>query len=172
MYNLNYTPTTLGVQSWREIIFGGTWTKTVEYHCSIQNTRWWQKKKRRHDDVWVSGGIAPPFLTSALDGGEWSASRPGRFTPREIASGNHWTGGWVGPRADLEAVENRKIKISCSCQGMSKDSVIRSVMHHYQNPSELVQVYTSEPLPMNFQWTNNSYLWTLHRLINCNSQFI
>jgi hypothetical protein len=23
------------------------------------------------------------FLTSALDGGEWSASRPGRFTPRE-----------------------------------------------------------------------------------------
>jgi hypothetical protein len=24
-------------------------------------------------------------LTSALDGGEWSASRPGRFTPRERA---------------------------------------------------------------------------------------
>jgi hypothetical protein len=23
-----------------------------------------------------SGGIAPPFLTSALDGGEWSASPP------------------------------------------------------------------------------------------------
>jgi len=23
------------------------------------------------------------FLTSALDGGEWSASRPGRFTPKE-----------------------------------------------------------------------------------------
>jgi hypothetical protein len=29
-------------------------------------------------------------LTSALDGGEWSASRPGRFTPRERASGTHW----------------------------------------------------------------------------------
>jgi hypothetical protein len=27
-----------------------------------------------------SGGIAPPFLKSALDGGKWSASRPGRFT--------------------------------------------------------------------------------------------
>jgi hypothetical protein len=26
-------------------------------------------------------------LTSALDGGEWSASRPGRFTPRERAPG-------------------------------------------------------------------------------------
>jgi hypothetical protein len=23
------------------------------------------------------GGISPPFSTSALDGGEWSASRPG-----------------------------------------------------------------------------------------------
>jgi hypothetical protein len=34
-------------------------------------------------------------LTSALDGGEWSASRPGRFTPRErapvkIMKGDKW----------------------------------------------------------------------------------
>jgi hypothetical protein len=28
-------------------------------------------------------------LTSALDGGEWSASRPGRFTPRERAPGGN-----------------------------------------------------------------------------------
>jgi hypothetical protein len=33
MYNLNYTPTTLGVHSWREIISGGTLPKKVEYHC-------------------------------------------------------------------------------------------------------------------------------------------
>jgi hypothetical protein len=36
MYNFNYTPTTLGVQSWREIISGGTQTKKVEYHCSVE----------------------------------------------------------------------------------------------------------------------------------------
>jgi hypothetical protein len=30
-----------------------------------------------------SGGIAPPFLTSALDEGKWSASSPGHFIPRE-----------------------------------------------------------------------------------------
>jgi hypothetical protein len=48
-------------------------------------------------------------LTSALDGGEWSASRPGRFTPREIAPGTHWIGGWVGPRAVQDAVVKRKI---------------------------------------------------------------
>jgi hypothetical protein len=106
-------------------------------------------------------GMAPRILTSTLDGGEWSASRPGRFTPREIApnypldrrpggpqsrSGRgsedknsqplpgleppiiwpvaqrcinevtrllgtlhtHWIGGWVGPRAGLDAVVKRK----------------------------------------------------------------
>jgi hypothetical protein len=40
------------------------------------------------------------FLTSALVGGEWSASRPCRFTP-----GTHLTGGWVGPRAGLDDAE-------------------------------------------------------------------
>jgi hypothetical protein len=43
------------------------------------------------------------FLASALAGGEWSASRPGRFTP-----GTHWIGSWVGPRAGLADVEKRK----------------------------------------------------------------
>jgi hypothetical protein len=47
--------------------------------------------------------MAPPFLTSALDGGEWSALRPG-----EIPPGTHWIGDWVGPRAGLDAVEKRK----------------------------------------------------------------
>jgi hypothetical protein len=49
------------------------------------------------------------YLTSALDGGEWSASRSGRFTPRERDPGTHWIGGWVGSRAVLEAVVKRKI---------------------------------------------------------------
>jgi hypothetical protein len=29
------------------------------------------------------------FLTSELNGGEWSASRPDPFNPRERAPGNH-----------------------------------------------------------------------------------
>jgi hypothetical protein len=36
-----------------------------------------------------SGEIAPTFLTSALDGRNLSASRPGRFTPGERAPGTH-----------------------------------------------------------------------------------
>jgi hypothetical protein len=39
------------------------------------------------------------LLTSELVGGEWSASRPGHFTP-----GTNWIG-WVGPKADQDAVE-------------------------------------------------------------------
>jgi hypothetical protein len=47
------------------------------------------------------------FLTSALVEVEWSASLPGRFTPRERAPGNHRMGGWVDPRADLDDVEEK-----------------------------------------------------------------
>jgi hypothetical protein len=36
--------------------------------------------------MWGSGGIAPPFLTRALDGAEWSASHHCCFTTREILS--------------------------------------------------------------------------------------
>jgi hypothetical protein len=35
------------------------------------------------------------FLTSALDGGEWSASRHSRFIPTERVPGTHWIGSWV-----------------------------------------------------------------------------
>jgi hypothetical protein len=43
------------------------------------------------------------FLTSALVGGEWTASHPCRFIPR-----THCIVGWVDPRADLDYMENRK----------------------------------------------------------------
>jgi hypothetical protein len=48
------------------------------------------------------------FLTSAIDGGEWSALRPVRFITTERATSTHWTGGWVGPRAGLDTVVKRK----------------------------------------------------------------
>jgi hypothetical protein len=43
-------------------------------------------------------------LTSTLDGGEWSASRAGFFTLREVS---HLIG-WVGPRASLDTVVEGK----------------------------------------------------------------
>jgi hypothetical protein len=56
-----------------------------------------------------SGCTAPPFLTSALDGSEWSPSRPGRFTPGKRAPSTNWLGRWVDPRAGLDAIEKNKI---------------------------------------------------------------
>jgi hypothetical protein len=51
------------------------------------------------------------YVTSALDGGERSASHPCRFTTREKAPGTHWIGGWMGPRTVLDTVVKRKISI-------------------------------------------------------------
>jgi hypothetical protein len=48
------------------------------------------------------------FLTSALAGGEWLASRLGRFPPGERAPGNPWIAGWVDPRTCLGDVEKKK----------------------------------------------------------------
>jgi hypothetical protein len=59
-----------------------------------------------HEVVWRSGSIAPPFLTSPVNGDEWSALRPVRFTPGERAAVGHWIGGL---RAGLDAMEKRKI---------------------------------------------------------------
>jgi hypothetical protein len=69
-------------------------------------------------------------LTSALDGGEWSTSCPGCFTPRERASGTHWIGGWVGPRVILDAVAKRKIP-SPHEELNSRTPIIQPISQHY-----------------------------------------
>jgi hypothetical protein len=43
------------------------------------------------------------FLTSELDESQLHA--PIALPPGERARGNHWLGGWVGPRAGLYAME-------------------------------------------------------------------
>jgi len=48
------------------------------------------------------------FLTSTLDGSDWSALRPGRFTPGEGASSTHTTGGWADPRTGPNAAAKEK----------------------------------------------------------------
>jgi hypothetical protein len=48
------------------------------------------------------------FLTSVLIAGEWSASRPGRFTLGDRAHGTHCIGGWAGPRAGLDDMKEWK----------------------------------------------------------------
>jgi hypothetical protein len=51
--------------------------------------------------------MAPPLLTLALDGGEWSTLCPSPFTPDERSPLGRWIGGSVGPRAGQDAVEEK-----------------------------------------------------------------
>jgi hypothetical protein len=63
----------------------------------------------RHKDILVEWSHSSTYsVTLAIDGGEWSTSRPGRFTPRKIATGAHWIGGWMGSRTGLDTVSKRK----------------------------------------------------------------
>jgi hypothetical protein len=67
----------------------------------------------RHGGAWRERRCSSySFLTSALDGSEWSASRPGRALPRGKDPCTHWTGGWVGPRAGLDTEVRGKIPLS------------------------------------------------------------
>jgi hypothetical protein len=65
-------------------------------------------------------------LPRALDGGEWSASRPGRFTSGDRAPGTHWIGGWMGSRAGLDAVTKRENP--CPARESNPDRPSRSVV--------------------------------------------
>jgi hypothetical protein len=59
------------------------------------------------------------LIILALDGSEWSVSRPGHFTSRERAPCAHWIGDWM-TRADLDDVEKRRI--CCPCRETNPDS--------------------------------------------------
>jgi hypothetical protein len=60
-------------------------------------------------NIWGSGGIAPPFLTLIIDGGEWSASCSCHITTSETVPDTHCIGGWVGPRARRDIVEKKTL---------------------------------------------------------------
>jgi hypothetical protein len=68
-----------------------------------------------HEDVQGNGGITPQLLTSALVGGEWSASRLGCFIPGKTAAGAQRIG-WVNPRDSLDTLE--RIKVPCHLPGI------------------------------------------------------
>jgi hypothetical protein len=71
------------------------------------------------------------FLSSALDGGDLSVSRLGRFTPCETAHGTDWIRGWV----DLTAVWTwwRREKHTFSAPTGNRTPAVYSLTSHYTN---------------------------------------
>jgi hypothetical protein len=99
-------------------------------------------------------------LTSALNGGEWSASRPGRFTSKERAPGTHWIGGWVGPRAVLDAVVKRRIS-SPRRESNPKTPIVQPVAQSYTDWAitalsshrvHKIKTYREGPLTEELRW--------------------
>jgi hypothetical protein len=85
----------------------------------------------RHGGAWGERRYSSSFTTLALDGGKWSASRPGRaFTPGERTPGTHCTGGWVGPRAGLDTEARGKILFPCRGSNPARP-VVQPVVRHY-----------------------------------------
>ena len=76
----------------------------VPHYCSDTEAaesdhRGWTVCGRFSDGDPVNVQQLHSFWTSALDGGMWSASCLGRFSPWEPSPNTHWRGNWVGPRA-------------------------------------------------------------------------
>jgi hypothetical protein len=65
------------------------------------------------------------FLTFALIGGKWSASRPCRIIPGETVPGTLWRGGWVDSRTGLDDME--KLKFLTYRDSNSDPSVVQLV---------------------------------------------
>jgi hypothetical protein len=81
------------------------------------------------------------FFNSALLAGEWSASRPCRFTPGERATGTRWTGGWVGPRTGLDDMEKRKFLILPGLELRPLDrSALNPSLYRLRYPGSYVEV--------------------------------
>jgi hypothetical protein len=56
--------------------------------------------------------------------GQCHAPAMPRFTPRERTPSTHWIGGWMGPRASLDAEAQRKIL--CPCRGSNPGHPVHS----------------------------------------------
>jgi hypothetical protein len=76
-----------------------------------------------------SGIIGPPIIISVLERGDLAASRPCGFTPGKRVPGNHWIGGWVGPRAGLDTMEERKISFLCRESNPRRLSRLCNLVH-------------------------------------------
>jgi hypothetical protein len=84
--------------------------QTIKFGVKKKMTRLWWYSKGTGKVHPITGHEGPEVeykyrstlsLTLALDRGEWSTPRPGRFAP-DLEPGTHCVGSWVGSRAGLD----------------------------------------------------------------------
>jgi hypothetical protein len=94
------------------------------------------------------------FLISALDGGEWSASWPGCFILGVRVPATHWIGGWVGPRAGLDAVTKNPCPFRQSNPGLPACSLVTILAELHRLPSLVLLILIR-------------CYWSLHCILQC-----
>jgi hypothetical protein len=143
----------------------GLWFDSVRKAKQSCYTPWWRLRERRYSSY--------SFLALTLDGGEWSASRPGRALLWGKDRGTHCTVGWVGPRASLDTEGRGKILFACreSNPGLPvlSQSYPGSDLIHYSalNRLKVFHLTLSEHLCSNenigpcCDWVQHIYFWGL-----------
>jgi hypothetical protein len=107
------------------------------------------------------------FLTSAVDGSEWSASRLGRVLAPGKDTHIRWIRGWVGPRAGRNAEARRKVILSLpriehrSCSPWS-----HTVLTELPRLFDLNEHFIN--LKCSYFWKLHSSLTLAHGPISCN----
>jgi hypothetical protein len=122
--------------------------KKVQLMYKVKLSRFFNWAPRHEGVLGEWRYISTHSLTSALDGGEWSASRPGRFTPRERTSGTPWIGGWVGLKAVLDTVVKRKIP-SPRRESNSRTTMVQPIAQRYTDWA--ITAHTTDVFPLLFQ---------------------
>jgi len=112
------------------------------------------------------GGITPRDLNLGTRLGEWSSSRPSRFTPGERVPGTRRVGGWVGPRAGLDAVVKRKTPSPAG----NRTPVVQSGVNSLFTLSGVLIHFKSFKKCCNTAWWeiyNNIKCWARQETGNC-----
>jgi hypothetical protein len=90
------------------------------------------------------------YLTSALDGGNWSVSWPGPLTSAERAPSAHWIGGSVGPSQCGDRGENKNLlhppgtELGCFSRPAFSRVAMSTELSRFDFNSVQIQNYFSE----------------------------
>jgi hypothetical protein len=88
------------------------------------------------------------FIYLQLGTGWWSASRLCHFTLGETDPSTHWIGGWVGPRAGLDAVKNREILLPPQAK----------ISQTYKTSNNYITTFGIKQVDESFVWLNTEVL--------------
>jgi hypothetical protein len=95
------------------------------------------------------------FLTSALDGGQWSASHFGRLIRGGRSRGNHWLGGWGGLKAVRTLYRLEKSFVPAG----NPTPIIAFPSHYNRRSVPKVNVYDRSVVIWCWQLSPNSYMF-------------